>query len=96
MRTLPPPNSQSMSNAPACALSRPVLQHVPPPRRGRGVGDAHVVGHEVEHQAEPVLVQRRDEPVEALPPAARLVDVRVVDGVVAVVAALGRAQQGEE
>ena len=39
-------------------------------------------------------MQRRDEPVEALPAAARLVDVRVVDGVVTVVAALGRAQQG--
>jgi hypothetical protein len=70
-----------------------VLQHVPPPGRLGRVGDAHVVGHQVEHQAEPALVQRRDQPVEAGLAAARLVDVRVVDGVVAVRAARRRPQQ---
>jgi hypothetical protein len=72
----------------------PMPEHVPPPRCRRGVGDAHVVGHQVEDEAQPVLVQRGHEPVEALPSTARLVDVRVVDGVVAVVAALRRPQQG--
>ena len=78
---------------PACALSRPCCSTSHHHGAAGRVGDAHVVGHQVEHQAEPVLVQRGDEPVEAGPAAARLVDVRVVDGVVAVVAALGRAQQ---
>jgi hypothetical protein len=71
-----------------------VLQDVPPPRGGRRVRDPHVVGDQVEHQTEAVLVQRGDEAVEAVAAPARLVDVRMVDGVVPVVAALRRPQQG--
>ncbi len=71
------------------------LQQRPPPARGVRVLDAHVVGHQVEHEAQAVLVQRRHEPVQALAAAACLVDVRVVGGVVAVVAALAERSSGE-
>src|SRR4051794_849986 len=110
MRTFPPPKSQSMSNASACALCCPCCstppppggrpghaervgvcalvparQPAPPPGRRGGVGGAHVVGRRAERQTPPVRVQGLDEPVEALPAAAGLVDVGVVDGVVPVV-----------
>jgi hypothetical protein len=52
-----------------------------------------VIGDQVEDEPQPALVQSGDEPVEAGPAAARLVDVGVIDGVVAVVAALRRAEQ---
>jgi hypothetical protein len=64
------------------AARRPVLEDVPPPRV---VGtDGHVVGHDVEHLAEPELTERLAErPVTRLPAQLRA-DAVVVDDVVAV------------
>ena len=52
-----------------------------------GAGDAHVVRHEVEQQAEPVRAQRLDEAGEALGTAELFADLVVGDDVVAVHAA---------
>ena len=56
-------------------------QHVPPPCVRPA--DAHVVGHDVEDQAEPVLVERPMEQHEAFL-AAELIELGRIDDVVAV------------
>ena len=63
-----------------------------------GSDDRHVVGHDVEHDAEPGLPAGRDQPVEGLLAAELGVERAVVDDVVAVLAAgrglqVGRAVQ---
>ncbi len=69
-----------------------VVQHVPPGRVGLRHGNAHVVGHDVDDQAEPVRAQRLDQPQPRLLAAQLGVDRPVVDDVVAVLGA-GRGGQ---
>src|SRR5581483_766037 len=66
----------------------PVLEHVPPPAVA-AVGDAHVVGHDVEDEPEPGVARGGGELLEADAAAELLADAGGVDEVVAVLAALG-------
>jgi hypothetical protein len=63
-----------------------VGEHIPPPRVLPGYGDADVVRHDVDEQAEARLVRARREPLEARATAPRLVDAGRVDDVVPSVA----------
>ncbi len=70
-----------------------VLEDVPPPRVG-AVVDGHVVGHDVENVAHPVLCEGCEQTFVRLGPPELLVDARVVDDVVTVRAAGARLQVG--
>ena len=73
-----------------------VLQHVPPPGFSDGVGDADVVGHDVdEHAHARADAASADSAAEALGAAARRVDAVVGDDVVAVVLPGSAASSGE-
>ena len=65
------------------AARLPVLQHVPPPPI-LAADDGHVVGHDVDDEAEPAGAQRRDEAAKPLLAAKLRVDLRRVDHVIAV------------
>ena len=65
----------------------PPFDHREPPRIV-GAADAHMVGHDVEDQAETFLLQRLREPKKAFFPAEFRIDPHVVDDVVA----MGRAR----
>ena len=72
---------------------RAPFQHVEPPGI---VGEMHadMVGHEIEDQAEIVLLQRRAQPLEAGLAAELGIEPGVIDDVIAVGAALARLQEG--
>ena len=74
----------------------PVRQHVPPPGVLGRLRDPHVVRDDVDEDAEAGRARRLREPLEPLGPAARRIDLRGVDHVVAVVGAGRRAQQRGE
>ena len=69
------------------------FQHVEPPRI---VGKMHadMIGHEIEDQAEIVLLQRRTQPFEAGLAAKLGIELGVIDNVVAMGAALARLHEG--
>ena len=72
---------------------RSPFQHVEPPGI---VGEMHadMVGHEVEDQAEIVLLQRRAQPLEAGFAAELRIELGVIDDVIAVGRALARLHEG--
>ncbi len=68
-----------------------VFEHLPPPAVG-GAGEGHVVGDRVEHDAQPLLGERRGHPLEPLGAAEVVAEPAVVDDVVAMGAARGGLQ----
>ncbi len=77
------PVDVEISGVPARA---PVLEDVPPPRV-RASGGRHVVGHDVDDQADAALLQGRRQPPETVLPAQLVTDPAGIDDVVAVGAA---------
>ena len=72
----------------------PVLQHIPPPQV-RGMGDAHVVGHDVDDQAHAALLQALGECGELFLRTDFGIEASVVGDVVAVHAAgMGHQKRG--
>ena len=70
-----------------------VGQDIPPPRVLGGPRDPHVIGDDVDEDAEARRACGRGESVQAVPTSARRVDKRRVDHVVPVLGAFGRPQQ---
>ena len=85
-----------MSNQSAYADSCPFVQHVPPVRVLVRHGDAEVVGHDVDHDLQSRVRGRRQQRGPALLAAPVGVDPEGIGGVVPVVGAGGRLQDGRQ